>query len=108
MRDASIECPSLRDRRISPHTIRRATALHLLQSGVDIYVIALWLGHGSIETTHIYLEADLKTKERALLAFLMALHWYPTRRRELELPLIRYYYEGLLAQGLENYSFDEL
>ena len=42
------------------------------------------------------------------LAFLMALHWYPTRRRELELPLIRYYYEGLLAQGLENYSFDEL
>jgi integrase/recombinase XerD len=40
--------------------------MHLLQSGVDISVIALWLGHESIETTHIYLEADLKTKERAL------------------------------------------
>jgi site-specific recombinase XerD len=40
--------------------------MHLLQSGVDISVIALWLGHESIETTHVYLEADLKTKERAL------------------------------------------
>jgi site-specific recombinase XerD len=66
VRKASIECPSLRDRHISPHTVRHATALHLLQSGVDISVIALWLGHESIETTHIYLEADLKTKERAL------------------------------------------
>ena len=42
------------------------------------------------------------------LAFLMALHWYPSRRRELELPLLRYYYEGLLAQGREDYTFDEL
>jgi site-specific recombinase XerD len=42
------------------------TAMHLLQSGVDISVIALWLGHESIETTHVYLEADLATKERAL------------------------------------------
>lgn len=40
--------------------------MHLLQSGVDISVIALWLGHESIESTHIYLEADLETKERAL------------------------------------------
>ena len=40
--------------------------MHLLQSGVDITVIALWLGHESLETTHIYLEADLETKERAL------------------------------------------
>ena len=40
--------------------------MHLLQAGVDITVIALWLGHESIETTHIYLEADLQTKERAL------------------------------------------
>jgi len=45
---------------------RHTTATHLLQSGVDISVIALWLGHESIETTHIYLEADLTTKERAL------------------------------------------
>jgi integrase/recombinase XerD len=40
--------------------------MHLLQSGVDISVIALWLGHESTETTHIYVEADLATKERAL------------------------------------------
>jgi len=40
--------------------------MHLLQSGVDISVIALWLGHESIETTHVYLEADMGTKERAL------------------------------------------
>ena len=40
--------------------------MHLLQAGVDMAVIALWLGHESIETTHIYVEADLATKERAL------------------------------------------
>ena len=53
-------------RAISPHVVRHATATHLLQSGVDITVIALWLGHESIETTHIYVEADLTTKEKAL------------------------------------------
>ena len=63
---ATAGCQSLRERRISPHTLRHTTAMHLLQSGVDISVIALWLGHESIETTHIYLEADLKMKERAL------------------------------------------
>ena len=60
------ECPSLLDKKITPHVLRHTTATHLLQSGVDISVIALWLGHESIETTHIYLEADLATKERAL------------------------------------------
>lgn len=60
------QCPQLRDKKISPHMLRHTTAMHLLQSGVDITVIALWLGHESIETTHIYLEADLETKERAL------------------------------------------
>ncbi len=42
------------------------------------------------------------------VAFFMALHWYPSRRRELEVPLIRYYHEGLLAHGIDNYAFDEL
>jgi len=51
---------------ISPHTIRHTTAMHLLQSGVDITVIALWLGHESPSTTHMYIEADLKMKEQAL------------------------------------------
>ena len=65
---AAKQCPSLRDKRISPHLIRHTTAMHLLQAGVDITVIALWLGHESVVTTHQYLEADLKMKERALAA----------------------------------------
>ena len=58
--------PDLAKRRISPHTIRHTTAMHLLQAGVDISVIALWLGHESPATTHHYVEADLAMKERAL------------------------------------------
>ena len=58
--------PQLLKRVISPHTFRNTTAMHLLQSGVDITVIALWLGHESPATTHIYVEADLAMKERAL------------------------------------------
>lgn len=63
---ASIDCPSLRRHRISPHLIRHTTAMHLLQSGVDLAVIAMWLGHESIETTHQYMEADLVLKQKAL------------------------------------------
>jgi site-specific recombinase XerD len=63
---AAISCPSLRDQNVSPHTIRHTTAMHLLQSGVDLTVIALWLGHESPETTHQYVEADLKMKEEIL------------------------------------------
>lgn len=63
---AGERCPTLKGRRISPHTLRHSTAMHLLQSGVDITVIALWLGHESLATTHQYVEADLAMKERAL------------------------------------------
>lgn len=63
---ASAHCPSLEGRRISPHTLRHTTAMHLLQSGVDITVIALWLGHESPTTTHGYMEADLSMKRRAI------------------------------------------
>lgn len=63
---ASPSCPSLLTRPITPHLIRHTTASHLLQAGIDIATIALWLGHESIETTHVYLEADLATKEQAL------------------------------------------
>jgi site-specific recombinase XerD len=59
-------CPSLVNKSVSPHTIRHTTAMHLLQSGVDPAVIALWLGHESLETTHVYVEADLAMKRRAL------------------------------------------
>lgn len=60
------KCPDLVHKHVTPHVIRHTTAMHLLQSGVDIAVIALWLGHESIETTHGYIEADLELKQRAL------------------------------------------
>jgi integrase/recombinase XerD len=63
---ATSTIPSLRDRRISPHTIRHTTAMHLLQSGEPIDGIALWLGHESPTTTHQYTEANLAMKEKAL------------------------------------------
>ena len=59
--------PALAKRKVSPHTIRHTTAMHLLQAGVDVSVIALWLGHESPVTTHHYVEADLAMKERALV-----------------------------------------
>jgi site-specific recombinase XerD len=58
--------PALAKRRVSPHTIRHTTAMHMLQSGVAFSVIALWLGHESPTTTHRYVEADLTMKEKAL------------------------------------------
>lgn len=59
-------CPSLRRKRISPHVLRHTAAMELLRSGVDRSVIALWLGHESVETTQIYLHADMSMKEKAL------------------------------------------
>lgn len=63
---ASERQPSLAGKRISPHTLRHTTAMHLLQAGVDVTVIALWLGHESPETTHQYVEADVEMKRRVL------------------------------------------
>jgi site-specific recombinase XerD len=63
---AARSMPGLADRAISPHTLRHSTAMHLLQSGVDIGVIALWLGHESPTTTHQYVEADIAMKEKVL------------------------------------------
>ena len=76
------QCPSLQGRTISPHTLRHTTAMHLLQAGVDLTVIALWLGHESPVTTHGYVEADLQMKERALAAIMPpetgSTHYRPT------------------------------
>ncbi|MCO5167733.1 MAG: site-specific integrase [Planctomycetes bacterium] len=63
---ASATCHSLAKKRVTPHVLRHTTAVHLLQAGVDRSVIALWLGHESVETTQMYLDADLSTKEAAL------------------------------------------
>ncbi|MBV9327134.1 MAG: tyrosine-type recombinase/integrase [Chloroflexi bacterium] len=63
---AENSCPSLRAKQVSPHVLRHTCAMQLLQAGVDTSVIALWLGHEQLQTTQIYLHADLSLKERAL------------------------------------------
>jgi site-specific recombinase XerD len=63
---ARLTCSTLSTKRLSPHVLRHTAAMELLQAGVDRAVIALWLGHESVETTQIYLDADLALKERAL------------------------------------------
>ena len=68
VRQASVKLPSLSQRPISPHLFRHATAMRMLEMGVTPEVIALWLGHENLNTTHQYVEADLAMKERALKA----------------------------------------
>jgi integrase/recombinase XerD len=63
---ASIGCPSLAKKRVTPHVLRHTAAMTLLHAGVDVSVIALWLGHEALESTNIYLHADMALKERAL------------------------------------------
>ena len=63
---ASAKHPQLKTMSVSPHVVRHSTAMGLLQAGVDLCEIALWLGHESPSTTHMYVEADLAMKERAL------------------------------------------
>jgi integrase/recombinase XerD len=64
--NARHQCPTLSKKRISAHVLRHSLAMDLLQHGVDRTVIALWLGHESVETTQIYLHADMIMKEQAL------------------------------------------
>ena len=63
---ATAACPALASKRVTPHVLRHTAAMELLQAGVDRSVIALWLGHESVETTQIYLDASLAMKEKAL------------------------------------------
>jgi integrase/recombinase XerC len=64
--DAGKICPTLLTRNVTPHTFRHTTAMHLLQSNVDLSMIRSWLGHASIQTTHGYVEIDLEMKRKTL------------------------------------------
>jgi integrase/recombinase XerD len=66
LRRAAQKLPSLKDKRLHPHSLRHSTAVHLLRSGVDLSTIANWLGHVSVNTTNKYLTLDLETKRAAL------------------------------------------
>ena len=61
---AAGKCLSLKKKRVTPHVLRHSAAMQLLQNGVDRTVIALWLGHESVETTQMYIHADIQLKER--------------------------------------------
>jgi len=63
---ARANCPALRDKHVTMHTPLRTAAMRLLHAGIDITIIALWLGHEHLTTTHIYLHADMSHKERAI------------------------------------------
>lgn len=91
VKGAMSHCSTLKNRQISPHALRHTTAMHLLQAGVDLTVIALWLGHESPATTHMYLDADITMKEKAL----QCLH-------EPTLSPLRYQPTGKLLQFLEG------
>ena len=73
-------CPSLAKKRVTPHVLRHAAAMELLQAGVDRAMIAIWLGHESLDSTQIYLDADLQLKE-AILAKTNPLQSKPGRYR---------------------------
>jgi site-specific recombinase XerD len=66
VRTAQARCPSLKSKRVSPHVLRHSLAMDMLQHGVDRSVIALWLGHESMNTTQVYLHANMELKEQAL------------------------------------------
>jgi len=85
---ASKQIPSLKAKRVSPHTIRHTTATHLLRAGVDINTIRAWLGHVSINTTNIYAETDLEMKAKALA--LCEVETKPVKRWRKDVNLIEY------------------
>jgi site-specific recombinase XerD len=88
---AAQKCPSLHTKRVTPHVLRHTAAMQLLQSGVDRTVIALWLGHESVETTQMYLHADIAIKERAM-----------AKTQSAEKPVDRYRPPDDLLGFLEN------
>jgi integrase/recombinase XerD len=91
---ASKSTPSLSLKRVSPHTIRHTTAVHLLRAGVDINTIRAWLGHVSLDTTHVYAEVDFEMKATALATLdIKGLPQTPPRRTNL--PSLMAFLKGL-------------
>lgn len=90
---ASKTVPTLATKRVSPHTIRHTTAVHLLRAGVDINTIRAWLGHVSLDTTHIYAEVDLEMKAKALAKVDISGLTEPPRPRSL--PSLMAFLKGL-------------
>jgi site-specific recombinase XerD len=91
---ASQSVVSLIDKRVSPHTIRHTTAVHLLRAGVDINTIRAWLGHVSLDTTHVYAEVDMEMKAKALAS--VDISELPQgRRRTSALPSLMTFLKGL-------------
>lgn len=86
--NAEKNCPSLTKKRVTPHVLRHSAAMELLQAGVDRALIAIWLGHESVETTQVYLDADLTLKE-AMLAKARPIESVPTRYRPSD-PLVQF------------------
>jgi integrase/recombinase XerD len=87
---AAKTCPSLKKKRVTPHVLRHSAAMQLLQNGVDRTVIALWLGHESVETTQMYIHADMQIKEKAM-----------ARTRPVKTPHGRYRPDDTLLAYLE-------
>lgn len=91
---ASESVPSLIAKRVGPHTIRHTTAVHLLRAGVDINTIRAWLGHVSLDTTHVYAEVDMEMKAKALASVdISGLPQAP--RRPSALPSLMTFLKGL-------------
>jgi site-specific recombinase XerD len=91
---AALSMPSLARKRVSPHTVRHTTAVHLLRAGVDINTIRAWLGHVSLDTTHIYAEVDLDMKAKALAS--LDITDLPTSaRRRTSTPTLMEFLRGL-------------
>jgi site-specific recombinase XerD len=87
---AAKKCQTLNKKRVTPHVLRHSAAMQLLQNGVDRTVIAFWLGHESVETTQMYIHADIQLKEKAM-----------ARTQPMKAPLGRYHPDDQLLAFLE-------
>lgn len=92
---ASSQVPALQTKRVSPHTIRHTAAVHLLRSGVDINTIRAWLGHVSLDTTHVYAEVDFEMKAKALACLDTVGPPPQSRRQSTTLPSLMKFLQGL-------------